>query len=64
MMLNGSIVEINVPMPPLGAMFFMNASMITMYGLSGVMQLVLPVGRVTCCVGEWLVLLRRVCGCA
>ena len=52
MMLNGSIVEINVPMPPLGAMFFMNASMITMYGLSGVMQLVLPVGRVTCCVGE------------
>ena len=40
MILNGSIVEMSVPMPPLGAMFFMNASMMTMYGLSGVMQLV------------------------
>ena len=39
-MLNGSIVEISVPMPPLGAIFFMNASMMTIYGLSGVMQLV------------------------
>ncbi len=33
------MVEINVPIPPFGAMFFMNANMITMYGLSGVMQL-------------------------
>ena len=37
---NGSIVEMSVPMPPLGAMFFMNASRMTIYGFSGVMQLV------------------------
>ena len=39
-MVNGNIVEMRVPIPPLGAMFFINASKMTMYGLSGVMQLV------------------------